>query len=306
MTYHRTVLAKECLKFLSVIPGKWYLDGTLGDGGHSLLIAAKGGYVWGNDQDDEALNRAKARLEDHTKDSVQVSHDPHGPVEPTARLILTRGNFEDMANIWQQLHLPPLNGILLDLGASTLQLMSISRGFSFVSNAPLDMRMDRRLGVTAADLLNALSARELGQMFAELGGERMSKKIAEAIVAKRKTTPFRTTQQLADLVSKLKSRVGRLHPATKVFQALRMAVNSEHHALTKALPAALQILAPKGRLAIIAFHEGEDRIVKRFFKQNARINKLTILTPKPVTPTGKERNQNPRSRSAKLRVAAKI
>lgn len=303
--YHRSVLPKEVLQYLKIKPDGWYLDGTAGDGGHSLLIAQDGGRVWGNDADDEALERAQDRLQEFLKTNVPAMRPPYRKPDTDVRLFLTKGHFEDMDQIWQQLRLPLLSGILLDLGASTLQLTSNKRGFSFEGSANLDMRMDPSLGVTAADLLNALSEKELTKMFFEYGGESMGRKIAIAIVNARKTQPFLTTDQLAGLIEKLKPRIGKLHPATKVFQALRIAVNSELPALKTALPAALKILAPQGRLVIIAFHEGEDALVKHFLKKEEQINNLTVLTPKPIKPSAEEIKDNPRARSALLRAAVK-
>lgn len=302
MTYHRTVLPAEVMEYLAVKPEGWYLDATLGDGGHTLLIAQAGGRVWALDQDEEALARSEARLVNEGLKPL-VMDDFHAVTSDT-RLVLTRGNFEHLAEYWKKLNLPPLDGILFDLGASTLQLTSDTRGFSFNSDSPLDMRMDRTSGVTARDLVNALSEKELTRLFGELGGEHSARTLAKAIVAARKSAPLATAKQLADLIARHKPGAGKLHPATKVFQALRMAVNRERPVLIAALTATLEILKPQGRLVLIAFHEGEDAIVKHFFKDQADLNRLHILTSKPVTPTAAEINHNPRARSAKLRAAS--
>jgi len=178
------------------------------------------------------------------------------------------------------------------------------RGFTFQSEGPLDMRMDPDLGVTAADLLMALSQKELTRLLLELGDETFAAKIARRIVKVRQRTPIVTTTQLADLVARIKPH-SKIHPATKTFQALRMAVNQERYSLTQALPQALRLLKKQGRLVIISFHSGEDRLVKHFLKEQAESNNLEILTSKPVKPTVLEINQNHKARSAKLRAAAK-
>lgn len=298
---HQPVLLKEALEYLQVKPGAIYLDATLGDGGHTQAILEKGASVIAIDQDPQALERASARLQSACPD-INIKLDVKLPVTQVEAktCLLIRSNF---ANLDQLVNLP-IDGILFDLGVSTLQILMSQRGFTFQSEGPLDMRMDPDLGVTAADLLMALSQKELTRLLFELGDETFAAKIARKIVKVRQRTPIVTTTQLADLVARIKPH-GKIHPATKTFQALRMAVNQERYSLVEALPQALRLLKKQGRLVIISFHSGEDRLVKHFLKEQAESNNLEILTSKPVKPTVLEINQNHKARSAKLRAAAK-
>ena len=298
---HQPVLLKEALEYLQVKPGAIYLDATLGDGGHTQAILEKGASVIAIDQDPQALERASARLQSACPD-INIKLDVKLPVTQVEAktCLLIRSNF---ANLDQLINLP-IDGILFDLGVSTLQILMPQRGFTFQSEGPLDMRMDPDLGVTAADLLMALSQKELTRLLLELGDETFAAKIARKIVKVRQRTPIVTTTQLADLVARIKPH-GKIHPATKTFQALRMAVNQERYSLIEALPQALRLLKKQGRLVIISFHSGEDRLVKHFLKKQAESNNLEILTSKPVKPTVLEINQNHKARSAKLRAAAK-
>ena len=298
---HQPVLLKEALEYLQVKPGRIYLDATLGDGGHTQAILEKGASVIAIDQDPQALERASARLQSACPD-INIKLDVMLPVTQVEAktCLLIRSNF---ANLDQLINLP-IDGILFDLGVSTLQILMPQRGFTFQSEGPLDMRMDPDLGVTAADLLMALSQKELTRLLLELGDETFAAKIARKIVKVRQRTPIVTTTQLADLVARIKPH-GKIHPATKTFQALRMAVNQERYSLIEALPQALRLLKKQGRLVIISFHSGEDRLVKHFLKKQAESNNLEILTSKPVKPTVLEINQNHKARSAKLRAAAK-
>ena len=298
---HQPVLLKEALEYLQVKPGRIYLDATLGDGGHTQAILEKGASVIAIDQDPQALERASARLQSACPD-INIKLDVKLPVTQVEAkpCLLIRSNF---ANLDQLINLP-IDGILFDLGVSTLQILMPQRGFTFQSEGPLDMRMDPDLGVTAADLLMALSQKELTRLLLELGDETFAAKIARRIVKVRQRTPIVTTTQLADLVARIKPH-SKIHPATKTFQALRMAVNQERYSLTQALPQALRLLKKQGRLVIISFHSGEDRLVKHFLKEQAESNNLEILTSKPVKPTVLEINQNHKARSAKLRAAAK-
>lgn len=298
---HQPVLLKEALEYLHVKPGAIYLDATLGDGGHTQAILEKGASVIAIDQDPQALKRASARLQSACPD-INIKLDVKLPVTQVEAktCLLIRSNF---ANLDQLINLP-IDGILFDLGVSTLQILMPERGFTFQSEGPLDMRMDPDLGVTAADLLMALSQKELTRLLLELGDETFAAKIARRIVKVRQRTPIVTTTQLADLVARIKPH-GKIHPATKTFQALRMAVNQERYSLIEALPQALRLLKKQGRLVIISFHSGEDRLVKHFLKEQAESNNLEILTSKPVKPTVLEINQNHKARSAKLRAAAK-
>lgn len=285
--YHQSVLLKEAISYLDVKPGKNYIDATLGGGGHSLAIKQMGGEVLGIDQDPEAL------------EYVQKTH-------PELTL-LRQGSFEKIAQFAREVGFEKVAGVLFDLGVSSHQLEAGYRGFSFREDAPLDMRMNPDMGVTAADLLNALSERELEGIFKNYGEEMFARKIANRIVASRLNNKIETTKKLAELIE---HTVGfnpkaRIHPATRVFQALRIAVNDELNSLNTALPEAVELLDSGGRLVVISFHSLEDRIVKNYFKREEDANVLEILTKKPLEPTEREVRENPRARSAKLRAAMK-
>jgi 16S rRNA (cytosine1402-N4)-methyltransferase len=225
-----------------------------------------------------------------------------------ARVTLVQGSYADLSDIARTHGFHPADAVLLDLGLSTTQLTEPERGFSFQLDGPLDMRFDRSSGVTAADLVNTLSERELADIIYRYADERMSRRIARAIVQAR---PLRTTGELAAVVARAVRRRGRIHPATRTFQALRMAVNEELEVLAQGLEQAVDVLAPGGRVAVITFHSLEDRVVKDFFRQAARegdhvVPMLRVLTRKPIRPSAAERERNPRSRSAKLRVAQRL
>lgn len=258
----------------------------MGGGGHTAQILALGGSVLGIDCDQEAI--------DHTLEHLG------NPIN----LRIVKSNFATLKDIAQTNDFIPVDGILFDLGVNSHQLTSPTRGLSFNSLAPLDMRLDQDLSVTARDLVAALGPNELKTIFVRFGNEPRAAQIAHAIVKERKTNPITTTDQLARLVEQVYggSRVGRLHPATKVFQALRIAINDELNSLSTALPQAVELLNPTGRLVVISFHQGEDKIVKDFFNQHQQ---LISITQKPQTPSYQEIINNPRSRSAKLRIASK-
>ncbi|MCX7750005.1 MAG: 16S rRNA (cytosine(1402)-N(4))-methyltransferase RsmH [Candidatus Bipolaricaulota bacterium] len=280
---HAPVLVDEVVGLLDPRPGKLFLDATVGTGGHAEALLARGAQVVGVDQDPQALALAQDRL---------------APFGEQATLV--RGNFRDLPTLLAPLRLPPLDGILFDLGVSSLQLASPERGFSFSADGPLDMRMDPDAPTTAADLVNHLPERELARILLEYGEERYARRIARAIVRAR---PLRTTEELAALVARLyPPGRHRIHPATRTFQALRIAVNDELAALEEALPGSRALLRPGGVLAVIAFHSLEDRIVKRFLREESLAGRLEVLTKKPVVPTAEEISRNPRARSAKLRA----
>jgi 16S rRNA (cytosine1402-N4)-methyltransferase len=287
--FHRTVMLSEVLDYLEIKKDEWYLDGTMGDGGHSLGILQAGGRVIGIDQDPEALDRAKARLE---RAGFNEGTD--------FRFFL--GNFRNLDQLVPENVV--LNGVVLDLGVSTLQLKSSERGFSFALTGKLDMRMDPSLGVTAADLVNVLNKGELYELFKNYGEERFARRIAEAVVGAR---PITQTTELAQIIEKNtpRGKPGDIHPATQVFQALRIAVNDELGSLKEALPKVLTRLNNKGRLVIITFHSLEDRIVKNTFKDFESRNLGAIITPKPIDVSPEEVRENIRSRSAKIRVFEK-
>lgn len=297
--YHQPVLLKEVLGYLETRKEDWVVDATLGDGGYDVEILKKGGRVIGLDVDSQALERARARFK-----SLGFS-------EQSYKLI--QGNFRDIQNLIQTDTEDKVKAIIFDLGVSSLQLDSPERGFSFNADGPLDMRMDPTLGVTAADLVNTLTKEDLNALFQKLGEERLAGRFAEAVVrarlelgSKGQGRGFSSTKQLADVIEKAAGgRHGKIHPATRVFQALRIAVNDELHALEEALPQALGLLNKNGKLLVISFHSLEDRIVKNTFRdwQNQALG--SILTKKPIMGSDEEILRNPRSRSAKLRVFKK-
>jgi len=278
----------EVIEYLSPKSGEWYLDATFGGGGHTALILETGARVIATDWDQAAIAAGTERF------ATEIASD---------QLRLRHAAFSELPNIQTQEKIS-LAGCLFDFGTSTEQLMSGERGFSFSSDGPLDMRMDKRLGVTAADLLNALPVKQLAQLFREYGGEERSGAIARAIKAELK--PLTTTSELAELITRTKRGVRtHLHPATKVFQALRIAVNRELDEITEGLKAAFNWLNPQGVLVCISFHEGEDRLVKHAFRAWKAEKSAVLLTEKPLQPSEAELLANPRSRSAKLRVLRK-
>ncbi|MBE0545768.1 MAG: 16S rRNA (cytosine(1402)-N(4))-methyltransferase RsmH [Verrucomicrobia bacterium] len=304
---HRPVMMAEVLEALKPRTGGRYVDGTLGGAGHAAAILAAstpGGWLFGCDRDGDAVEAARMRF-----------------AEYAGRFEIVRGNFADLAG-W--VPAGSCDGVLLDLGVSSPQLDVPERGFSFQQDGPLDMRMDTRQRQTAAGLVNTAGAEELARIFWELGGERDSRRLARAIAHDREQQPFKTTRQLAELIERLSPRAGRrTHPATKVFQALRLAVNDEIGSLTRGLAAALKILKPGGRLAVITFHSLEDRVVKDFGRARARdytftggvdvpelreprTPELSRVTRKALKPGAAELAVNPRSRSAQLRVMEKM
>ncbi len=290
---HIPVLAQEVLEWLRPVSPKWYVDGTLGLGGHTELIlqqSAPAGRVIGFEWDDQAAELAGQRL------------------RPFAdRLQLVHASYADIPEQCAALGIDQVDGIIVDLGVSSLQLDSPERGFSFKFDAPLDMRMDAtRQKTTAAMLVNRLKKDELADIFYNYGEERQARRIARFIVEARQTGSLTTTGQLVEVVRMavpLKYHPKRIHVATKVFQALRIAVNRELDNLVTLLTRGIELLRPGARMCVITFHSLEDRIVKQAFVQNPE---WRVLTRKPVLPTAEETQKNSRARSAKLRVAEKI
>lgn len=294
---HKSIMVEEILSAFDPKKGQLFIDATLGDGGHTSELLAKGVKVISIDQDIDAITRAFERLrQDHPDKHISVGTGDF----KSSDCVLIQSNFQKLQDICDQLDVDSVNGILFDLGVSTMQLLEPKRGFSFV-DGPLDMRMDKSLGVTAADLVNGLSEKEMTSLFRSLGDEPRAHVFAHRIVTARVHHHITTTKQLADIIGHNTQR-GRIHPATKVFQALRMAVNMEKDALEEVLPQAATLLADEGKLAVISFHSGEDGIVKRFIRDSY----LKDLTKKPIVPSESEVARNPRSRSAKLRIAQKI
>ncbi len=286
---HEPVLQEEVLRLLDPRPGKRIVDLTVGSGGHAggiLKRLGPQGWLIGIDQDREAIERAR----------INLASFPH--VE------LIHSNFVYLDEILAGLNLETVDAVLLDVGASREQLEDARRGFSFLKEGPLDMRMDPEGRRTARDLVNDLSQRELETIFRRYGEERWAKRIAAAICQERQGKPIETTGELARIVAGAvpgRFRFGRRHPATRVFQALRIQVNQELEALETVLPKAFEALGRGGRLAAITFHSLEDRIVKQTFREWEKEERGKILTPKPVQPTWEEIRENPRARSAKLR-----
>ena len=288
---HQPVLLREVMEFLKVDPDGVYIDATLGAGGHAegILKRLSTGKLLGIDRDPAALEIARERLQPFAE-----------------RLIMLHGNFGEIDVLHASSGLGPADGLLADLGLSSMQLEDASRGFSFSLPGPLDMRMDPHSDTTAADIANRTGERDLANLIFELGEERHSRRIARAIV---KARPYRSTTELAQVVTRaIPSRAGlrHLHPATRTFMALRLAVNNELENLRDLLGKTLDILRPGGRVVILSFHSLEDRLVKRAFQQWRHEGRARILTRKVVRPGEDEVRANPRSRSAKLRAAEKI
>jgi len=304
---HKPVMLAEVLEALAPKDGGRYVDGTIGGGGHAAAIldaSSPTGWLYGCDRDGAAVEAAARRLAPYA-----------------GRFELRRGSYADLAG-W--VPAASCDGVLLDLGVSSPQLDDARRGFSFQQDGPLDMRMDDRQSQTAAELVNMATVEELSRIFREYGGERESRRFARALALARETRPFATTSQLAAFIERLSPRHGRkTHPATKVFQALRIAVNDELGQLRRGLDAALGLLKSGGRLAVITFHSLEDRMVKEFGRLQSRDYtcpgdvdvpelrqpcrpKVRLVGRKPVFPSEIEMTENPRSRSAQLRVLEKI
>ena len=295
---HIPVLLKEVMDALAVRPGGRYVDGTLGRAGHTKEIIARGGMVLGIDRDEQAIRE----------------------IGEVAGLTAVRGRHGDLKEIANEKGWSEVDGILLDLGVSSPQLDEAGRGFSFLREGPLDMRMDRSSGLSAADIVNGESADRLEEIFRELGEEPQSRRIAKAIAKEREKRKFETTVEFADFVERVVGRRGAHHPATRVFQALRMEVNDEIGELERALEGGLGLLKSGGRFAVITFESLTDRIVKRFFAKHigrmvslqqggerweGEAPRMRAVTGKVVVASEEEADLNPRSRSAKLRAAEK-
>lgn len=314
--HHLPVMLGAVLELLAVRAGGTYVDGTTGGGGHgaAILEAAPGVSLIGLDRDPAALAAARPRLE-------------AAAARSGGRVTLVRGSFGDLAEHLESLGVSAIDGLLVDLGVSSPQLDVAERGFSFQRAGPLDMRMDPDGEVTAADLVNDRPVEALEAWFRDYGEERHARLVARAVVERRGRKPFETTTELAELVSRVVSRFGppggkgRIHPATRVFQALRIAVNDELGEVERLLPQAVGALREGGRIAVISFHSLEDRIVKQGFRAEAepcicppdfpicacgRVARLKVLTRRPVEASEDEVRQNPRARSARLRAAERV
>jgi 16S rRNA (cytosine1402-N4)-methyltransferase len=309
--FHQPVLLEEVLSLLECRPGGIYVDGTVGGGGHARAILERtspDGLIVGIDRDDDALREASRSLA------------PFG-----RRALLEKGSFADLRDVLAARGIGPVQGILFDLGVSSHQLDTPERGFSFTLEGPLDMRMNPSSGPTARDLVRNAREDELTSIFKDFGEERYARRIARAIVERRRQEPIGTTVELAALIARVVPRRSsegrRIHPATRVFQALRIAVNSELEQLERGLMEGFEALAPGGRIAVIAFHSLEDRLVKETFRSWEKActcppgipvctcrakAKARVLTRKPIRPRPEEADANPRARSARLRAAERI
>lgn len=309
--FHQPVLLEEALALLNCRSGGIYVDGTVGGGGHARAIlegTSPDGLIVGIDRDDEALREASRVLA------------PFGP-----RVILAKGSFADLRDILAAHGIGPVQGILLDLGVSSHQLETAERGFSFSLEGPLDMRMDPSSGPSARDLIRSAREDELASIFREFGEERFARRIARAIIEHRRREPIENTVDLAALIARVvpggAREERRIHPATRVFQALRIAVNRELDHLERGLREGIETLTPGGRMAVISFHSLEDRLVKETFRSWEKTctcppgipvctcrteAKARVLTRKPLRPRPEETEANPRARSARLRAAARI
>ncbi len=292
---HLSVMSREAVEFLNLTEGKVVVDGTLGLGGHAAmmgkLIGASGRLV-GIDQDDHAIGLAKERLKDFS-----------------GRLDIVKSNFRSIDAVLNQLGIPEVDAVLLDLGVSSLQLDDPGRGFSFRHDGPLDMRMDPRSLVSAFEVVNTFSEEELADILWRFGEERFSRRIARNIVQARAAKRIATTAALAGIILKAlpyKHSSDGVHPAARSFQGIRIAVNQELAALEEVLTAAFARLRKQGRLCVIAFHSLEDRIVKEKFRAFALTGSAAVLTKKPLRPSLQEEQANPRSRSARLRALERV
>ncbi|WP_124727716.1 16S rRNA (cytosine(1402)-N(4))-methyltransferase RsmH [Staphylospora marina] len=310
MFEHETVLLNEAVDGLNIRPDGTYVDCTLGGAGHSRLITERlgpEGILVGFDQDPSALEHAEKRL-----------------AGAACRVRLVRTNFRRLAEVVRELDLGPLDGVLFDLGVSSPQLDQAERGFSYHQEAPLDMRMDPRQEWSAFHVVNEWTEEELARILHEYGEEKFSRRIAAEIIRERRKRPIRTTLELVDIIKRAIPAPARRtgpHPARRTFQAIRIAVNDELNSFRDALHQAVELLRPKGRICVITFHSLEDRICKQFFQSQAETcvcprefpvcvcgkkPVLEVVTRKPVLPSEEEIERNPRARSAKLRIAAKL
>ncbi len=286
-TLHLPVMLREAVELLGLRPGKTYIDATVGLGGHAeeiLRHIGPWGRLLGLDRDPEALERARKRLSDE-------------------RAILVKARFSEMKEVARENGIEKADGVLFDFGVSMLQLKGEGRGFSFLSDEPLDMRMDPAEPLTAEKVVNEYPERELEKIIRDYGEERRARRVAKAITAHRRKGRIRTCSELAEIVARaLGGRRGKTHPATRTFQALRIAVNDEIGEIRRGLEASLGMIQPGGRLVAISYHSLEDRAVKQFMKASKDEGLMNILTKKPLRPSSEEVNANPSARSARLRA----
>jgi len=291
---HYPVMYREVIEFIKPAERKVIVDSTLGMGGHAykmLELMGRDGHLIGIDRDQQSLEIARANLKDFD-----------------GRFTLVKGDFANVAKILDELHIESVDAFLFDLGISTYQLNDVQRGFSFLKEGHLDMRMDQDAFLSAYDLVNNLSEEELSSIFKKFGEERYARRIAQRLVEARKNEPIATTTQLTRIIiSALSAKFqhGRIHPATRTFQSLRIAVNRELESLKEGLRTAVDYLSQEGRIAVISFHSLEDRIAKHTFRDYQSQGTLRLVTKKPLMASDSEKEENMASRSAKLRVAEK-
>ncbi len=304
--YHIPVQPQESIEYLHIQKDQWYIDCNLGGGGHTDLILQAGGKVIGIDLDPEALHE----VADKHHLSLQKDNDHLYAASDT--LMIYQSNFSELDTVISQLETLTnqtleISGVFFDLGVSTHQLDTAERGFSFNADAPLDMRMNNQNGASAMDLVNGLYEKELAELFLKYGEENFARPIAKRIVEYRKNKKIETTNELATIILSVRRRSpkDRTHPATRVFQALRIAVNDELYALEQALPKAFQVIKPGGRIVVLSFHSLEDRIVKDYFREMSNQRLAELITKKPIETSEEESHKNPRARSAKLRALVK-
>ncbi len=312
VSQHISVLLRECIDNLNIDPSGIYIDGTLGGGGHAGHIGKRlkaEGHLIGIDRDEIAITRAKQHL-----DSLNLA----------CEVSLIRNHFSNLQNILTDLDIDKVNGVLFDLGVSSYQLDEVDRGFSYMQDGPLDMRMDRRETLSAKDVVNTYSEEELTWLLRTYGEEKWAKRIASFIVRERSNNPIVSSGRLVEIIKNAipaKARKDGPHPAKRTFQAIRMEVNQELQQIERMLEIAVDVLLPKGRICVISFHSLEDRLVKNAFRKMSiscicppefpvcrceHEASLKLITRKPIIPTDQETEENPRARSAKLRVAERI
>lgn len=310
-TYHIPVLLHEVIDALQVQKGKQYIDATIGGGGHTGEILDRGGKVLGIDVDMDALRFVEEKIKNQK--SLRPELRARAKIKIGEDLVLAKGNFKDIDRIAKEQGIEKVAGVLMDLGVSSFQLDEGKKGFSFLHDGPLDMRMDKSLGVSAADLVNGMSRNELAELFEKLGEDRNAKKIAQTITIERQFKKIETTADLVRVIEKaygvtneVLSQKRRAEIAMRVFQALRIAVNDELGVIRDCLPKAVELLESGGRLVVITFHSLEDRIVKELFLAFEQKGTGVVKTKKPIVASGEERQRNKRSRSAKLRIFEKL
>ena len=307
---HKPVMCREAIEFLHLRPGLTIVDATIGTGGHAIKILEKlspGGRLIGIDRDPDSLSIAQERLKPEG-DGLASHSQSHKEFKDN--LTFVHADFRNIDKILAGLNIKKIDGVLFDLGVSSYQLDSAQRGFSFRYDAPLDMRMDKTSYISAYDLVNNLTEKEISNILWSFGQERWHNRIARYLVRERASSPIATTEQLKDVIIKALpykfTHHSRIHPATRTFQALRIAVNRELEALAEALSRIPEFLKKGSFICVISFHSLEDRIVKHDFRENVLRGSYRLITKKPLEPTEDEVADNPRARSAKMRVARKV